>query len=108
MLVFAASAEGVAAAIDVLEGKSAGITDAKSPLGLRVKPGTIFLARVIALPAKVPNPILKQVESFHVALGEHDGKSFYRASWGHEVARGRSPNKSAADGVASRRFLEVC
>jgi hypothetical protein len=79
VLVFAASVEGVAAAIDVLDGTSPGITDPKSPLGGHIYSGSIFLARAIAIPPRARCPILRQAESFRVALGEHNGKSFYRA-----------------------------
>jgi hypothetical protein len=79
VLVFAGSVQGVAAAIDVLDGKSPGITDAKSVLGGHVYAGSTVLVRSIAIPAKTRCPILKQAESFRIALGEHDGKSFYRA-----------------------------
>jgi hypothetical protein len=80
VLVFAASVEGVAAAIDVLNGKSPGITDPKSPLGGQVDAGSSILVRAIAIRPETRCPILKQAQSFRVALGENDGKSFYHAS----------------------------
>ena len=107
VLVFAASVEGVAAAIDVLDGKSPGITESKSPLGLRVKPGTIFLARTIAIPPQVHCAILKQAESFRVALGEHDGKSFYRASLVMKSPEAAEQVKAVTNGlkaIASLKF----
>ena len=107
VLVFAASVEGVAAAIDVLDGKSPGITDAKSPLGGRVKPGTSLLVRSIAIPPEAKCAILKQVESFRVALGEHDGKSFYRASLVMKSPEAAAQVKAINDGfkaIASLRF----
>ena len=51
VLVFAASVEGVAKAIDVLDGKSPGITDPKSPLAGRRPAGSTFVVRAIAIPA---------------------------------------------------------
>ncbi len=80
VLVFAASVEGVDAAIDVLDGKSPGITDAKSPLGGPPPPGATLVVRSSAIPAAPKIAILKQVESFRIALGEAAGKSFYHAS----------------------------
>ena len=80
VLVFAASVEGVAAAIDVLDGKSPGITDPKSPLGGHVYPGASLGPGRSPFPRRPDCAVLKQAESFRVALGEHDGKSFYRAS----------------------------
>jgi hypothetical protein len=80
VLVFAASVEGVAAAIDVLSGKSPGITDPKSPLGGDVHAGSSILVRAIAIRPETRCTILKQAQSFRVSLGEHDGKSFYHAS----------------------------
>ncbi len=79
VLVFAASAKGVAAAIDVLDGKSAGITG-PSPLAGRIPAGASLVIRAIAIRPETKCPVLKQAESFRIALGENDGKSFYRAS----------------------------
>ena len=80
VLVFAASVEGVAAAIDVLSGKSPGIADPKSPLGGHVHAGSSILVRAIAIGPETRCPVLKQAQSFRVSLGERDGKSFYHAS----------------------------
>ena len=98
VLVFASGVEGVAKAIDVLDGKSPGITDSKSPLGLRVKPGTTFLARAIAIRSETHCPVLKEAESFRVALGEHDGKSFYRATLVMKSPEAASQVKAINDG----------
>lgn len=109
VLVFAAGVEGVAAAIDVLDGKSPGITDAKSPLGGHVYSGSILLARAIAIPPKARCPVLKQAESFRVALGEHKGKSFYRASLVMKSPEAAVQVKAIADGVkaiASLKFSD--
>ena len=109
VLVFAASVEGVAAAIDVLDGKSPGITDPKSPLGGHVYAGTIFLARAIAIPPETRCPVLKQAESFRVALGEHDGKSFYRASLVMKSPEAAAQVKAITDGfkaIGSLKFSD--
>ena len=76
-LVFAANAERVGEAIDVLAGKSPGITDSSSPLYGRV-PGATVIARAAEIPDKASCPALKQVKSFRVAMGENEGKSFFR------------------------------
>ena len=79
MMVFAGCGEAVKAALDVLDGKSAGITGKESPLAGRTLPGSIFVARASAIDPKTRCPVLKQAESFRVALGENKGESFYRA-----------------------------
>ena len=107
VLVFAAGAEGVAAAIDVLDGKSPGITDPMSPLGGHVYSGSILLVRAIAVRPETRCPVLKQAESFRVALGEHDGKSFYRASLVMKSHEAATQVKAIADGfqaIGSLKF----
>jgi hypothetical protein len=79
IVVFAGCEEVLKAALDVLDGKSAGIAGSSSPLAGRTLPGTIFAARASAIDPKIHCPILKQAESFRVALGEDKGQSFYRA-----------------------------
>ena len=79
IMVFAGCDEAVKAALDVLDGKSAGITGRESPLAGRTLPGSIFVARASAIDPKTQCPVLKQAESFRVALGENKGESFYRA-----------------------------
>jgi hypothetical protein len=79
IMVFAGCGEAVKAALDVLDGKSAGITGKESPLAGRTLPGSIFVARASAIDPKTRCPVLKQAESFRVALGENKGESFYRA-----------------------------
>jgi hypothetical protein len=80
ILVFAADARHVARAIAVLDGKSPGITDARSPLGGRgaVKGATVII-RATDIPANAHCPILKQTKAIRIAMGENNGKSFYRA-----------------------------
>ena len=98
VMVFAADASRVAAAIDVLDGKSAGITDSKSPLGGHVYKGTTVLLRAIEIPANTRCPILKQAKSFRVALGENEGKSFYRAKLVMKTSEAAEQLKAIADG----------
>ncbi len=106
-VVFAADADAVGKALDILNGKSDGITDPKSPLGGRVAPGTILLAKASAIDAKTRCPVLKQAESFRIALGENDGKSFYRARLVMKSAEAAEQIKTINDGfkaMASLRF----
>jgi hypothetical protein len=79
IMVFAGCDEAVKAALAVLDGKSAGITGRESPLAGRTLPGSIFVARASAIDPNTRCPVLKQAESFRVALGEDKGESFYRA-----------------------------
>jgi hypothetical protein len=80
IMVFAACEDGVKAALDVLDGKSPGITGKDSALAGGTKPGSIFVARASGVDAKNSHcGILKQTDSFRVALGENKGESFYRA-----------------------------
>ena len=69
-------------------------------------PGTTFLARAIAIPPDVHCPILKQAESFRIALGEHDGKSFYRASLVMKSPEAAAQVKAIADGVQAIASLK--
>ncbi|MGO9111412.1 MAG: hypothetical protein ACLP9L_19470 [Thermoguttaceae bacterium] len=107
VLVFAASVEGVAAAIDVLDGKSPGITDPKSPLGGRPPVGSSFVARAFAIPSETRCLILKQTESFRIALGESDGKSFYHSSLEMKSSEAATQVKAIVDGfkaIGTLRF----
>jgi hypothetical protein len=79
IILFAACPEIVKAALDVLDGKSPAITGDGSPLSGRTRPGSIFVARASAIDPNMKCPVLKQTESFRVAMGEYNGESFYRA-----------------------------
>jgi hypothetical protein len=79
ILVFGVSSDAVAAALGVLAGKSPGIAEGRSPLAGRTLPGSVFVARAAAIDAKTRCPVLKQCDSFRVAMGENAGQSFYRA-----------------------------
>lgn len=78
VLVFARTPDRVKAALDVLDGGAAAV-DRDGPLGGRVRPGSIFVARAAAVDPDTKCPVLRQGRSFRVALGENDGESFYRA-----------------------------
>ena len=80
ILVFAACEGALKGALDVLDGKAPGITGKESALAGRTLPGSIFVARASAIDAKNTHcGVLKQTDSFRVALGENKGESFYRA-----------------------------
>jgi hypothetical protein len=79
IMVFAGCGDAVKAALDVLDGKSAAITGRESPLAGRTLPGSILVGRASAIDPNTRCPVLKQAESFRIALGEDKGESFYRA-----------------------------
>jgi hypothetical protein len=78
VLVFARTEAAVANALDVLDGRR-GPVAGDAPLAGRVRPGSIVVARATAVDPDTRCPVLKQGRAFRVALGEHEGKSFYRA-----------------------------
>lgn len=78
VLVFGRTPEKVKAALDVLDGAAAAASG-DGPLGGRVRPGSILVARAAAVDPDTKCPVLKQGRAFRVALGEHEGRSFYRA-----------------------------
>lgn len=94
-IVFAANVEGVSKAIDVLSGKSPGTTDRR--LTGRV-PGATVIVRAVEIPDNVHCPILKQVKSFRVAMGEYEGKSFVRKSIVMKTPEAAEQVKAVNDG----------
>ena len=79
-IVVAGSVDDLKAALDLLDGKAAGLA-ADAPLAGNVPPGTALLVRAqdfndADLPCKIP--VLKQIESFRFVIGEHEGQSFLR------------------------------
>jgi len=79
VLVFAGSEAAIHAALDVLDGKSPGITDEKSPLAGRLPPGATLIVRASAVGPQVKCRIFKDADSLRITLGENKGESFYRA-----------------------------
>lgn len=80
-LVLASSVEELKSALDVLDGKSAGVGD-DSELAGKVPAGTTVLLRVTGIAEaklKRKDPVAKQTESFRFVVGENQGKSFFRA-----------------------------
>jgi len=78
VMVFARSASQVETALDVLAGKAESV-GGEGPLAGRVRPGSILVGRAAAIDPDTKCPVLKQGRGFRVAMGEHDGTSFYRA-----------------------------
>ena len=103
VLVFAASEKGVAAAIDVLDGKSPSVT---GPLAGRIPAGASLIVRASAIRPETKCPVLKQAESFRVALGENDGKSFYRASLVMKSPEAATQVQAIQDGIKAIATLK--
>lgn len=81
VLILASSVDEVAAALDVLDGEASALA-ADGPLGGNIPAGTTFLLRAneIAkadLPCKAP--VVKEMQSMRLVVGESEGKSFFRA-----------------------------
>lgn len=80
-LVIASSVDELRTALDVLDGKSAGVGDDSSLAG-PVAPGATVLGRVSGVAEaelKCKNPVAKQTKSFRFVVGESNGKSYFRA-----------------------------
>jgi uncharacterized glyoxalase superfamily protein PhnB len=78
VMVFARSADRVEMALDVLDGKVESV-DGDNPLAGRTRPGSILVGRAVAIDPDTKCPVLKQGRGYRVAMGEHEGVSFYRA-----------------------------
>jgi len=100
VMVFARTAERVARAIDVLDGAAPGLS-AESPLAGRVRPGSIMVARAAEVDPETKCPVLRQGRSFRVALGERDGKSFYRAKLDMKSAEAAELADDVVEGMAA-------
>lgn len=82
VLVLGRNADEVKAALDVLDGKSPCLAGSDAPLGAEAPAGSIFAARAVGLAdADLPfkSPIVRQVESLSITLGEHEGEVFGEA-----------------------------
>ena len=98
VLVFAESVEAVKGALDVLDGKSPGISGKESPLAGHTHPGAIFIARAAAIDPHTRCPILKQADSVRITIGEHDGQLYYRGRLEMKSAETAGQVKAIADG----------
>jgi hypothetical protein len=99
-MVFARTKKQVEQAIDVLDGKSDGLGE-KSPLAGRVRPGTILVGRASAVNPDTKCPVLKEAEGFRVAMGEHEGQSFYRALLEMKSAESAEQAKTVTEGMVA-------
>jgi len=100
MLVFARSADRVEMAIDVLAGKADSVAS-DSPLAGRTRPGSIMVARASEVDPDTKCPVLKQGQGFRVALGEHEGESFYRALLEMDSDEAAELAEDVAEGLAA-------
>ncbi len=81
VIVFSGSPEEVKAAIDVMDGK-APCLDAACPLAAARSAGTALVARAVRIgQARLPGnpPLLKQLDTLNVVIGEDKGTSFAHA-----------------------------
>lgn len=90
----------VKTAIDVLDGKKTSVGE-DSPLAGRVRPGSILVARASDVAPETKCPVLRQGRSFRVAIGEHDGRSFYRARLRMESDTAAGHVESVVKGISS-------
>lgn len=99
-MVFARTKEQVEHAIDVLDGKSDRLDD-ESPLAGRVRPGTILVGRASAVNPDTKCPVLKEGKGFRVAMGEHEGMSFYRARLEMKSTEAAEQVKTVTEGMVA-------
>lgn len=81
VIVFSGSPEEVKAAIDVMDG-NAPCLDAACPLAAATPAGTALVARAVRIgQARLPGnpPLLKQLDTLNVVIGEDKGTSFAHA-----------------------------
>lgn len=100
VLVLARSEAAVKGALDTLDGVAAAVGD-KSPLAGRVRPGSIMVARAAAVDPKTRCPVLRSADAFRVAVGEAEGKSFYRARLDMKSAAAAGDARSVVAGMES-------
>lgn len=99
-MVFARTKGQVEQAIDVLDGKGDSLTE-KSPLAGRVRPGTILVGRASEVNPDTKCPVLKEAKGFRVAMGEHEGTSFYRALLEMKSAESAEQAKAVTEGMVA-------
>jgi hypothetical protein len=109
VLVFAPTAEQVAAALDVLDGKSPALAAAPSPLAAAAPAGTMLLIRAIGLAdAKLPwkSPLVTKSETLAIAIGEQDSKTLAEAALATKSPQTAEQVKSIIDGARSMAELQ--
>ncbi len=108
VLVFGRTAAEVMAALDILDGKLPSLEGSDSPLAAEAPAGTIVLARAVGLSeAKLPckSPLVKLSESFCMALGENEGKSFLKAKLVTKSTETADQVKAIAEGFRAMAAL---
>jgi len=78
VIVFGRTETIVKAAIDLLAGSAKGIPGTGAMLSGRTRPGSILIARAVAVDPNTRCPVLKPCSAFRVAFGEDKGALFYR------------------------------
>jgi hypothetical protein len=106
VMVFARTAERVEMALDVLDGREESV-GSDSPLAGRTRPGSILVGRASKVDPDTKCPVLRQGEGFRVAMGEHEGKSFYRARLDMESAAAAELAEDVAEGLAATVALGI-
>jgi hypothetical protein len=108
VLVFGGSTADVMAALDVLDGKKPSLAGKSSPLAGPVSPGTIFTARAVGLAdADLPckSPLVKQIESLSLAIGENQNESFIESKIAAKQADVAEQLKSVIEGGRAMALL---
>ncbi|MFM7108970.1 MAG: hypothetical protein ACKOZU_10320, partial [Planctomycetaceae bacterium] len=85
-------------ALDVLDGEAKS-ADGDGPLDGRVRPGSILVARAAAVDPDTKCPVLRQGRSFRVAMGESEGRSFYRAKLDMKSAEAADEAEDVVEGL---------
>jgi hypothetical protein len=109
VLVFAPTVELVAAALDVLDGKSPALAGKPSPLAAAPPAGTMFLIRAVGLAdAKLPwkSPLVTQSEVFGITVGEQDAKVLAEGKLATKSKETAEQVKSIVDGARSMAELQ--
>ncbi len=100
VMIFARSADRVEMALDVLDGKQKSV-DGDSPLAGRTRPGSILVGRAKEIDPNTKCPVLKQGRSYRVAMGENEGKSFYRARLEMDSAEAAEQAEDVTEGLVA-------
>ncbi len=112
-LVVGRNVADVAAAIDVLDGKSPNLTKTKSPLATKVPADAMFVGRAIGISkAEVPGKsplvsLVKQSDSFCVAFGIKEEEVFLDAELAVKTAEAALQFKNLADGSRAMFSLQL-
>jgi len=103
-MVFARTKDQVEMALDVLDGKRESIPE-EGPLAGRVLAGSILIGRAVAVNPETKCPVLKEAKGFRVAMGESEGKSFYRAKLEMKSAEAATQAKAVTEGLVALASL---